>query len=97
MSVGDAVSRVDSLEALILPQQPAAPAATAANAAAGFGAVLAQAQRQAPATKKVPQDLQALIAAAAVRHGFRIFTTDTDFDLYADHLPIKRHHYHGQK
>ena len=32
-----------------------------------------------------------LICAVAVRHGLRIFTTDTDFDLYANHLPITRH------
>jgi predicted nucleic acid-binding protein len=32
-----------------------------------------------------------LICAVAVRHGLRIFTTDTDFDLYAECLPIKRH------
>lgn len=32
-----------------------------------------------------------LICAVAVRHGLRIFTTDTDFDLYARHLPIARH------
>lgn len=32
-----------------------------------------------------------LICAVAVRHGLRIFTTDTDFDLYAKHLPITRH------
>ena len=32
-----------------------------------------------------------LICAVAVRHGLRIFTTDTDFDLYARHLPITRH------
>jgi len=32
-----------------------------------------------------------LICAVAVRHGLRIFTTDTDFDAYAGHLPITRH------
>jgi predicted nucleic acid-binding protein len=32
-----------------------------------------------------------LICAVAVRYGLRIFTTDTDFDLYADRLPIRRH------
>ncbi|HOX04740.1 MAG TPA: PIN domain-containing protein [Candidatus Paceibacterota bacterium] len=32
-----------------------------------------------------------LICAVAVRHGLRIFTSDTDFDLYARHLPITRH------
>lgn len=30
------------------------------------------------------------MCAAAVRHGLRIFTTNTDFDLYARHLPITR-------
>ncbi len=29
-----------------------------------------------------------LICAVAVRHGLRIFTTDSDFDHYAQHLPI---------
>ena len=38
-----------------------------------------------------------LICAVAVRHGFRIFTTDTDFDMYAEHVPIKRHLKRGQK
>jgi predicted nucleic acid-binding protein len=32
-----------------------------------------------------------LICAVAARHGLRIFTTDTDFDGYARHLPIIRH------
>jgi len=32
-----------------------------------------------------------LICAAAVRHELRIFTTDTDFDSYACHLPVRRH------
>jgi predicted nucleic acid-binding protein len=32
-----------------------------------------------------------LICAVAVRHGLKIFTTDTDFDLYAKHLPFTRH------
>ena len=32
-----------------------------------------------------------LICAVAVRHGLKIFTTDTDFDLFEMHLPIKRH------
>jgi predicted nucleic acid-binding protein len=32
-----------------------------------------------------------LICAIAVRHGLKIFTTDTDFDRYARHLPIIRH------
>jgi predicted nucleic acid-binding protein len=30
-----------------------------------------------------------LICAVAVRHNMGILTTDTDFDLYAKHLPIK--------
>lgn len=37
-----------------------------------------------------------LICAVAVRHGFRIFTTDSDFDSYEAHLPIKRHRLRGQ-
>jgi predicted nucleic acid-binding protein len=38
-----------------------------------------------------------LICAVAIRYGFRILTTDTDFDLYAEHLPIKRHkHSHSR-
>lgn len=32
-----------------------------------------------------------LICAVSVRYGLRIFTTDTDFDSYAERLPIKRH------
>jgi predicted nucleic acid-binding protein len=32
-----------------------------------------------------------LICAVAVRHGFKIFTTDKDFVAYARHLPIKLH------
>lgn len=32
-----------------------------------------------------------LICAVAVRHGLKVFTTDTDFDLFEKHLPIKRH------
>jgi len=32
-----------------------------------------------------------LICAAAVRHGLKVFTTDTDFDSYAKHVPIKLH------
>jgi hypothetical protein len=32
-----------------------------------------------------------LICAVAVRHGLRIFTTDSDFDSYALHLPIVLH------
>lgn len=32
-----------------------------------------------------------LLCAVAVRHGFRIFTVDDDFDDYAKHLPIRRH------
>jgi predicted nucleic acid-binding protein len=37
-----------------------------------------------------------LICAVAVRHGLRIFTTDTDFDSYARHLPLVRHRLRGQ-
>ena len=32
-----------------------------------------------------------LICAVAVRHGMRIFTTDTDFAEFAKHLPIELH------
>jgi predicted nucleic acid-binding protein len=32
-----------------------------------------------------------LICAVAVRHGMRIFTTDTDFEDFAKHLPITLH------
>ncbi len=32
-----------------------------------------------------------LLCAVAVRRGLSIFTTDTDFDLYARHLPITRY------
>ena len=32
-----------------------------------------------------------LICAVAVRHGLKIFTTDTDFAAYAIHIPIKLH------
>jgi len=32
-----------------------------------------------------------LICAAAVRHGLRIFTTDNDFERYAQYLPIDLH------
>ena len=37
-----------------------------------------------------------LICAVAVRHGLKIFTTDTDFDCYAKHVPIKLHHLRGR-
>lgn len=32
-----------------------------------------------------------LICAVAVRHGLKIFTTDTDFAVYANHIPVKLH------
>ena len=32
-----------------------------------------------------------LICAVAVRHGMRVFTTDTDFAEFAKHLPIELH------
>jgi hypothetical protein len=32
-----------------------------------------------------------LLCAVAVRHGLRIFTTDSDFDRYARHVPIRLH------
>ncbi len=38
-----------------------------------------------------------LICAVAVRHGMRIFTTDTDFDEFAKHLPIERHAMRARK
>ena len=36
-----------------------------------------------------------LICAVAVRHRLKIFTTDTDFDGYSKHLPIKLHRIRG--
>ena len=38
-----------------------------------------------------------LICAVAVRHRMRIFTTDTDFDGFAKHLPIDLHAARGRK
>lgn len=38
-----------------------------------------------------------LICAVAVRHRLRIFTTDTDFDGFAKHLPIDLHSVRGRK
>lgn len=38
-----------------------------------------------------------LICAVAVRHCLRIFTTDTDFDRYARHLPIDLHVSQGRR
>ena len=32
-----------------------------------------------------------LICAAAMRRGFEVFTTDNDFDHYAQHLPLQLH------
>jgi predicted nucleic acid-binding protein len=32
-----------------------------------------------------------LICPVAVRRGLKVFTTDTDFDAYAKHIPIKLH------
>lgn len=32
-----------------------------------------------------------LICAVAVRHGLRVFTTDTDFARFAKHIPISLH------
>ena len=34
-----------------------------------------------------------LICAVATRHRLRIFTTDTDFDNYATHIPIRLHRF----
>ena len=36
-----------------------------------------------------------LLCAVAVRHGLKIFTTDTDFDSYAKQVPIKLHRLRG--
>jgi predicted nucleic acid-binding protein len=36
-----------------------------------------------------------LICAAAVRHGLKLFTTNTDFANYADHIPIRLHRARG--
>ena len=38
-----------------------------------------------------------LICAVAVRHRMQIFTTDTDFDDFARHLPIDPHAVRGRK
>lgn len=38
-----------------------------------------------------------LICAVAIRHGMRIFTTDTDFDEFAKHLPINLHPVRGRR
>lgn len=35
------------------------------------------------------------ICAVAVRRGFKLFTTDTDFAVYAAHIPIKLHRPRG--
>ena len=32
-----------------------------------------------------------LICAAAIRHGLKVFTTDTDFARYAKYIPLKLH------
>jgi predicted nucleic acid-binding protein len=36
-----------------------------------------------------------LICAAAIRHGFKFFTTDTDFSAYAKYIPLKLHQLRG--
>lgn len=36
-----------------------------------------------------------LICAAAIRHGLKLFTTDTDFFAYAKYLPLKLHRLRG--
>jgi predicted nucleic acid-binding protein len=38
-----------------------------------------------------------LICAVAVRYGLRIFTTDSDFDSYALHLPIALHQFRRRR
>jgi predicted nucleic acid-binding protein len=35
-----------------------------------------------------------LICAAALRRGFDVFTTDGDFERYAEHLPLRLHMLH---
>jgi len=34
-----------------------------------------------------------LICAVAVRHGLKVFTTDTDFDSYSKSVPVKLHRF----
>jgi predicted nucleic acid-binding protein len=34
-----------------------------------------------------------LICAVAVRHGLKVFTTDTDFQFYAKRVPVKLHQF----
>ena len=36
-----------------------------------------------------------LICAAAIRHGLKLFTTDTDFSSYAKFIPLKLHRPRG--
>lgn len=36
-------------------------------------------------------DVDMLICAVAARNGIPIFTTDNDFKLYAEHLPVRLH------
>ena len=38
-----------------------------------------------------------LLCAVAVRYRLSIFTTDTDFDLYARHLPITRYAFRARR
>ncbi len=38
-----------------------------------------------------------LICAVAVRHGMQIFTTDSDFEQIAEHLPVDLHTVRGRK
>lgn len=37
----------------------------------------------------------AVNAAVAVRHNLRVFTTDTDFDFYTQHVPVRLHRFRG--
>ena len=36
-------------------------------------------------------DTDLLICALAVRHGFKVYSTDNDFDSYAKYVPVKLH------
>ena len=38
-----------------------------------------------------------LICAVSVRYKLKILTTDTDFEFYAEHLPISLHRFRGQR
>lgn len=40
-----------------------------------------------------PGSFDMLIAASAAHHAMAIFTTDGDFARYAEHLPVRLHHF----